>query len=63
MVGPYERYEAGELVSHKKIILALWQQCKDDGLTVGQAYFVLDEVKRKIERDTQNVTIPSPEES
>lgn len=57
VIPAFHRYEKGKLVSYERIVLALLQQCKDEGLSVDQALFVLDELKRKIEHDAREKAI------
>lgn len=37
----YDHFDNGKFVSYEKEVLALLQQCKDEGLTVAQSKFVL----------------------
>ena len=57
VIPAFHRYEKGILVSYERIVLALLQQCKDEGLSVDQALFVVDELKQKIEQDARERTI------
>ena len=41
----------------KEIVLALLQQCKDEGLTVGQTLFALDVAKQDAERIAMNLSL------
>lgn len=48
MRGQYDYYEDGTWKNYKKTVLALLQQCKDAGLTVSQALFVLEQAKQDV---------------
>lgn len=54
----YTRYESGNAVDYTKKVLALYQQCKDDGLTAGQALYLLNAVKRRIEQEVLEANLP-----
>lgn len=45
----YSQSKGTKKVNYEKIILALLQQCKDEGLTIEQAKFVLDTAKKEID--------------
>ena len=52
-------YINNEWIDHEKTVLKLLQQLKDGGLTVREAYFVLDQAKREIERSVMDAPIMS----
>lgn len=53
----YSRLERGKWISYEKTIRALLQQCTDDGLTVEQALFCLDQTKKEIEKAAMRAPI------
>lgn len=55
----YIIYENGVAMNYKNLILALLQQCKNEGLTVSQTRFVLSEAMREVERQVNQTLLPS----
>lgn len=54
MLGAFERVENGETRNYKKLVLALLQQCKDEGLTVDQTLFVLSAAGSHVRQTIRN---------